>query len=577
VDPFAVFERAGEAGSIAPASAERIAGGLGAGRYVLGQVVAAGEVLRIQAFLYDPSRGSEPLARVSVEGPVDRIFNLVDEIASQLLVAERSGPGETITQVAAVTTGSIDAFKWFLEGEQRFRQGRFSDAVEALERAVAIDSTFALAWYRLSDASGWMDDFEREVYAAERANRFAERLPPVERRIVRAHLLWPRGEVDEAERLFLEVLAVRPESADAWYGLGELYFHQNPMRGRSWSEARRAFERSIELSGRERYEALIHLADLAGIEGRRDDYEELYARMTAVGDFTPVYAAQKAFSTGGPEDRERALAMLEEAGPGATLHAARRTAAFGRNPAGALRMVRLLTGDGMDARTRAAGHLTAAVLETALGRWPAARRELEGAEALAGPTARLWRAVLAAHPTLRVPRADLEAARASLEAWDPARPPATPPALSLDEDLHGPLRVYAMGLLSARLGDGAAVRRHAAALARTSSPETQELPRDLGRDLTARALAAEGRWDEALAELEAIRGPRDYDRTVRSPFFQQIHTRWLRAEALERLGRPEEALRWYRSVPQHHFDAVIFQAPAARREEAILAAGGGGG
>ena len=81
------------------------------------------------------------MARVAVEGSVDRLFNLVDEIASQILVAERTGPGESLTQVAAVTTGSIDAFKWFLQGEQRFHSGRFAESVDAFERAVAEDST----------------------------------------------------------------------------------------------------------------------------------------------------------------------------------------------------------------------------------------------------------------------------------------------------------------------------------------------------------------------------------------------------------------------------------------------------
>lgn len=141
----------------------------------------------------------------------------------------------------------------------------------------------------------------------------------------------------------------------------------------------------------------------------------------------------------------------------------------------------------------------------------------------------------------------------------------------MDADLHGPLRAYAIGLLSARLEDVDAVRRQAAALARVESPESQELPRDLGRELEAHALALEGRWDDALAALESTRATRDYDRTVRSPFFQMGQARWLRAEVLEALGRRREALEWYRVVPQMYFDAVVFQAPAARREEAILA------
>lgn len=50
------------------------------------------------------------------------------------------------------------------------------------------------------------------------------------------------GEVDEAERLLKELLAIRPEIADAWCNLGNVYY----LRRRP-AEAKAAYERALEI------------------------------------------------------------------------------------------------------------------------------------------------------------------------------------------------------------------------------------------------------------------------------------------------------------------------------------------
>src|SRR5688500_19983250 len=65
----------------------RVARRLGAGRYVLGSINAAGPRVRIQAALYDEAgaTGSAP-TRASVEGDTARLFELVDQLSAPLLV-----------------------------------------------------------------------------------------------------------------------------------------------------------------------------------------------------------------------------------------------------------------------------------------------------------------------------------------------------------------------------------------------------------------------------------------------------------------------------------------------------------
>ena len=59
--------------------------------------------------------------------------------------------------LASVTTSSLPALRAWLEGEVHYRHGAADAAVAAYERALAHDTTFAFAYYRLSSAYSWAE------------------------------------------------------------------------------------------------------------------------------------------------------------------------------------------------------------------------------------------------------------------------------------------------------------------------------------------------------------------------------------------------------------------------------------
>jgi DNA-binding SARP family transcriptional activator len=123
----------------------------GAGRYLMGSIVEAGGRIETSASLYDAD--GKVLARVHANAiGEDNIFDLVDELARQLLVAQRVGPGTRLARLAALTTTSLDALKAYLMGERELRAGRYFDAMEAFQSAADADESFALAYYRLGGA-----------------------------------------------------------------------------------------------------------------------------------------------------------------------------------------------------------------------------------------------------------------------------------------------------------------------------------------------------------------------------------------------------------------------------------------
>jgi class 3 adenylate cyclase/TolB-like protein len=113
VDPRAIVGAAGGGsgeGVTAPEQGRAIADRLGAGLFLLGTVLQAGDRLHLDATLYG-GRGSETMAEASVEGDADRLFELVDELVSELLRERFRGPAARLGRISALTTHSLPALK----------------------------------------------------------------------------------------------------------------------------------------------------------------------------------------------------------------------------------------------------------------------------------------------------------------------------------------------------------------------------------------------------------------------------------------------------------------------------------
>jgi cytochrome c-type biogenesis protein CcmH/NrfG len=91
-------------------------------------------------------------------------------------------------------------------------------------------------------------------------------LPDHDRRLLEANLIRQRGRIDEAERLYREIVADFPQDGEAWFQLGEVLVRSNSLRGRSAAEARPLLERALELEPDNRA-AAVQLARIAALTG----------------------------------------------------------------------------------------------------------------------------------------------------------------------------------------------------------------------------------------------------------------------------------------------------------------------
>lgn len=548
--------------------AARAAADLGAKLYVVGSGFQIGDGVRLDAALYDRQAGTHPVATASVEGEAEAVFALVDRLARQLLAGRYDESRRRLSRVGAETTHSVDALKAYLAGEQLYRRADYEGAIDAFQQATRLDSTFALAHYRMSNAAAWVGSDSVSRAAADRALALSGTVPITEAKLIDAWHAYVYGEGERAERIYRTVVTSRPTDAEAWYRFAEVLFHYGPTLGTPLREAEAAFEKLLQLEP-ENLEAVVHLARLAAWRGRTARLDSLAARAQALKP-ARAEALELLLLRASLRRDQRLQRALRDSMALADAHLSdwlvRAAMAFNEN---------LDAADMLAFERRATGSEPEAILARVLlahirvgqGRWNAAKFELDKLGAVAPALALEQRVVLATLPFMRTDSAELR--NLLVRTAGPARITAgyaAPGQLSLQPPWTG---TYARGLVYAALGDIAAARSVADALEH-DLPRTATLRDDtliialrqqLARGIRVRSLMRAGQPAAALRTLGPARLPslRVLPSTMQHPTAAE---RFMRAQLLQQLGREEEALGWLATFPDPSGYDVAYIAPA---------------
>jgi tetratricopeptide (TPR) repeat protein len=230
--------------------ARRLAREAGVWTVVLGDFTLAGDSLHLAARVYDVASGERvEIARVDDRAGED-VRPLFDQLAAKLL--DLSGaPSEVQIGLARSTTQSLAAYRAYLTGVERLNRWDLAGAERELGRAVAIDSAFGLAYYKLALTRGWLVGTEDSIAdrAIVRATAHSANLPAHDRTVISAYRAFIGGEFADARDLYQQLLSRDPADADAWYGLGETWFHDTTGMNQApaWTHALRAFRRTLTL------------------------------------------------------------------------------------------------------------------------------------------------------------------------------------------------------------------------------------------------------------------------------------------------------------------------------------------
>ena len=221
-----------------------------------------------------------------------------------------AGPTTALAGVAGQTTSSLPAFKAYLEGERELRSGRYAEAQEAFRRATELDTTFALAYYRLAMTLGPAPALE----ALDHALRHSDRLSEHHRWAVEAAAAYFRGDHTLADQRTRQVLTVRPDDAEAWFMYADVTLTKGSLLGRAWVDAREGFERALALDP-ENADAVWWLAAIAATERRLPALDSLTNRLQQL-DAAPWLAVNaqglRAIMMGDTAGEARFVADLRE-------------------------------------------------------------------------------------------------------------------------------------------------------------------------------------------------------------------------------------------------------------------------
>ena len=540
--------------------AEAAARRFGAGLFVLGDIVEASGRLRVTATLYDTETGT-PIVDAAVSGT--DAFTLVDDLAATLLAGVEGGPGARVRQIAGVTTASLPAFRAYLEGEGAFRRGNFDEAVQAFQRAVADDSLYALAYYRLSVAAEWATRPEVSEEAAETAGRLANRLSLRDQTLLEAAAAWRRGHFDEAERRYRSIVGTYPDDVEAWFQLGEILFHANGLRGRSFEESEDAFRRVLAFVP-DHAGAILHMARLYAWSGRwaeLDSVSRRFAEMYQTSDRIYPLMSLQVYGLGRSIAEDSLLAELAAATDLNMVQATWAVGTFARDLEGATRIARLFTGPGFSTDVRTTGSSYIAHYLATLGRYQEAAQEMQTVAGFDAASAAQYAALIAVIPLSPVPEGEMRRLLSELDDDTlSGSPTSRNPSMffNINYDIQDLIRPYLAGLLSVRLGDTRRALEYAALLEALPVPAGREtLPVDLAAGVRGAAALADGQPEVALEALERVRQHFLYNVTLASPYYNMAFQRFQRAEALRELGRLEEAVGWY----EHIADAMTYELP----------------
>ncbi|HEX9164720.1 MAG TPA: tetratricopeptide repeat-containing serine/threonine-protein kinase, partial [Gemmatimonadales bacterium] len=222
------MERSADSGLDATVALE-LAQREGAAAVVAGEIapLASGYVLSVR--LLSAGDGGTLLADREIASDPAGIIPAVENLSRRL----RERIGESLRTIrggdalAQVTTGSLEALRLYSLADRAVNTGRVSESIRLYEQAIALDSTFAMAWRRLAVVLGNSGrDPVRRADAARRAFELRDRLPPREATLAEGFYYQANRQAPEAIAAYQRLLATWPDDYAAQNNLAILLMEQ---------------------------------------------------------------------------------------------------------------------------------------------------------------------------------------------------------------------------------------------------------------------------------------------------------------------------------------------------------------
>jgi serine/threonine protein kinase/Flp pilus assembly protein TadD len=195
---------------------------------VLGSFIKAGDMFATDVKVLDvESKGLLKSASSKGEGVRSILEKQIGELSKNISrgvgISERKIETAQV-RITDVTTTSMEAYNYFLEGRDDFEKFYFDEARQFLKKAVELDPMFASAYRRLGWAYNHLGDTEARNEAFQKAKTFSNKATEKERLYIEADYAGIIEGNAEKQIRILEQMAKRyPKEKRVHYELGVVY------------------------------------------------------------------------------------------------------------------------------------------------------------------------------------------------------------------------------------------------------------------------------------------------------------------------------------------------------------------
>jgi len=237
---------------------------------LVGKIMKSADAFRIDTVLQEASTG-EIIGSERAEGKGEEsFFPMVDELTTKvkrsLVLSDEKTAGDIDKEVGEITTRSPEALKYYVDARKYHYKGDYNQSIQLMEKAVAIDPEFAMAYKGMAASYSNLRNYSEERKYLQRALELIERVSDKERYLIQGDFYW-RSEknFDKAIKEYTKLVKLYPDDMVANINLAILY-----MELEEWDKSAERFEVLKSTGAKD----LFIYTNLAIVYWHKGDYEK---------------------------------------------------------------------------------------------------------------------------------------------------------------------------------------------------------------------------------------------------------------------------------------------------------------